>query len=209
MKPRLKGRAYLIRYADDFVIGFTDEADARRVMEVLPKRFGKYGLTLHPDKTRLVPFRATAPRRGADRRASRGRSTCWGSPTTGRSPARATGWSSGKTARSRLSRAMRSIAQWCRLNRHRPIGGAAADTESEVTRALRVLRDHGQRRMLWRFRTAVVRCWRKWLSRRNRERSMTGTRFSRLLGRYPLPAARVVHSVYRPKRMDDLRNRML
>jgi RNA-directed DNA polymerase len=57
VKPRLKGRAHLIRYADDFVIGFTDEKDARRVMAVLPKRFGRYGLALHPDKTRLVPFR--------------------------------------------------------------------------------------------------------------------------------------------------------
>src|SRR5262245_11898644 len=56
VKPRLVGRAFLIRYADDLVMGFTDESDARRVMEVLPKRFGKYGLTLHPDKTRLVPF---------------------------------------------------------------------------------------------------------------------------------------------------------
>src|SRR5215470_19356756 len=56
VKPCLRGRAFLIRYADDFVIGFQDEADARRVQEVLPKRFGKYGLTLHPEKTRLVPF---------------------------------------------------------------------------------------------------------------------------------------------------------
>jgi hypothetical protein len=56
VKPRLAGRASLIRYADDFVIGFADESDARRVMVVLPKRFGKYGLTIHPDKTRLVPF---------------------------------------------------------------------------------------------------------------------------------------------------------
>src|SRR6516164_7719137 len=56
VKPRLRGRASLIRYADDFVIGFTDETDARRVLEVLPQRFGKYGLTLHPDKTRLIPF---------------------------------------------------------------------------------------------------------------------------------------------------------
>jgi group II intron reverse transcriptase/maturase len=56
VKPRLRGRAFLIRYADDFVIGFTEDADAWRVLEVLPKRFGKYGLTLHPDKTRLVPF---------------------------------------------------------------------------------------------------------------------------------------------------------
>ena len=64
VKPRLKGRAFLIRYADDFVIGFTDESDARRVLEVLPKRFGSYGLTIHPDKTRLVEFRRP------DRRAS-------------------------------------------------------------------------------------------------------------------------------------------
>ena len=57
VQPRLRGSAHLIRYADDFVILFTQEDDARRVMEVLPKRFGKYGLTLHPDKTRLIPFR--------------------------------------------------------------------------------------------------------------------------------------------------------
>src|SRR5260370_4566408 len=56
VKPRLRGRAFLIRYADDFVMGFAHESDARRVLEVLPKRFAKYGLTLHPDKTRLVPF---------------------------------------------------------------------------------------------------------------------------------------------------------
>ena len=57
VKPRLRGRATLVRYADDFVIGFEHEADARRVMDVLPKRVGNYGLTLHPDKTRLLPFR--------------------------------------------------------------------------------------------------------------------------------------------------------
>jgi RNA-directed DNA polymerase len=71
VKPRLKGRAFLIRSADDFVMGFACEADARRVLEVLPKRFGKYGLTLHPDKTRLVPFQRP-PRRssGAGPRAA-------------------------------------------------------------------------------------------------------------------------------------------
>ena len=53
----MQGRAFLVRYADDFVIGFTEDEDAQRVMAVLPKRFGKYGLTIHPDKTRLVPFR--------------------------------------------------------------------------------------------------------------------------------------------------------
>jgi group II intron reverse transcriptase/maturase len=57
VQPRMNGKVFLIRYADDFVIGFTEESDARRMMDVLPKRFGKYGLTLHPDKTRLIPFR--------------------------------------------------------------------------------------------------------------------------------------------------------
>ena len=56
VKPRLRGHAFLIRYADDAVLAFSSEADARRVMAVLPKRFGKYGLKLHPEKTRLVKF---------------------------------------------------------------------------------------------------------------------------------------------------------
>ena len=67
VQPRLKGRAYVVRYADDFVVGFTEDEDARRVMAVLPKRFGKYGLTIHPDKTRLVPFRKPqGERKGPD-----------------------------------------------------------------------------------------------------------------------------------------------
>src|SRR5215813_8235672 len=57
VKPRLRQRAFLVRYADDFVIGFRDQSDAQRVLEVLQKRFGKYGLSLHPTKTKLVPFR--------------------------------------------------------------------------------------------------------------------------------------------------------
>jgi len=64
VKPRLKGRAFLVRYADDFVLVFTDKGDAQRVHEVLPKRFGRFGLTVHPGKTRLVPFRNPAVRPG-------------------------------------------------------------------------------------------------------------------------------------------------
>ena len=56
VRPRLKGEAFLIRYADDFVIGVAREDDAKRIMEVLPKRMSKYGLTVHPEKTRLVRF---------------------------------------------------------------------------------------------------------------------------------------------------------
>ncbi|MFO0685276.1 MAG: reverse transcriptase domain-containing protein [Sandaracinus sp.] len=76
VKPRLRGHAFLVRYADDFVIAFAEEADARRVMDVLPKRFERYGLTLHPDKTRLVNF--TRPRRDG------GDDECWRSPSRDR-----------------------------------------------------------------------------------------------------------------------------
>jgi len=73
VKPRLHGRAFLIRYADDFIMGFACEEDARRVLAVLPKRFGKFGLELHPDKTRLVDFRRPASDR--DRSDTSGRET--------------------------------------------------------------------------------------------------------------------------------------
>src|SRR2546427_9600958 len=56
VKPRLRGKATLIRYCDDFIMGFEREDEARRVWAVLDKRLGRFGLTLHPDKTRLLPF---------------------------------------------------------------------------------------------------------------------------------------------------------
>ena len=94
--PRLKGKAFLIRYADDFVIGVAREDDARRILEVLPKRMSKYGLTVHPEKTRLVrfqPCQTTTPplREGAT--PNQGHSTFWDSPTTGVDLCKAYGWS--------------------------------------------------------------------------------------------------------------------
>jgi group II intron reverse transcriptase/maturase len=199
VKPRLKGRAHLIRYADDFVIGLTDEEDAQRVMQVLPKRFGRYGLTLHPEKTRLVPFRRPSWPRGADgddRGAGPGSFDFLGFTHIWAKSQRGNWVVKQRTAASRLRRAVRSIAQWCRFNRHRPLA------EQQRTLSQR-LRGHyayygitGNSTSLSRFFTAVECCWRKWLSRRDRQRSTTWDAFNRLLSRYPLPAVRVVHSVY-------------
>ena len=86
VRPRLKGEAFVIRYADDFVIGVAREDDARRIMEVLPKRMSKYGLTVHPEKTRLVPFNRPDRRlrhRGTGTHPNRRHSTFWDLPTTG------------------------------------------------------------------------------------------------------------------------------
>jgi len=200
VKPRLHGRAFLIRYADDFVMGFACEEDARRVLDVLPKRFGKYGLTLHPDKTRLVPF-ARPPQQSSptdSERASRpgsfdllGFTHFWARSRRGFWVVKR------KTAQGRLSRALKTIAQWCRLNRHQPL------TEQHRT-LVQKLRGHfayygitGNSKALQRFRDGVVRIWRKWLARRRRRGVLSWVVVNRLLARYALPAAIAVHSVCR------------
>jgi RNA-directed DNA polymerase len=198
VKPRLQGQAFLIRYADDFVMGFACEADARRVLEVLPKRFGKYGLSLHPDKTRLVPF--VRPSRRSD--------TVGGGPRPGTfdllgfthywGRSRRGGWVvTRKTSSSRFSRAITTIAMWCRKYRHRPLA------EQQHTLGQK-LRGHdayygitGNFPMLQRLRYMVTRVWRKWLARRSRGDPLSWEHFNRLLERFPLLPARVVHSVYR------------
>ena len=210
VQPRLKGRAFLIRYADDFVIGFTLEEDARRVLAVLPQRFGKYGLTVHPDKTRLVPFRP--PRRSA----------CEGQPPDdgpgtftllgfthywGRSR-KGTWVLKRKTAASRFTRALRMITEWCRLHRHKPIAQQHQTLSQKLRGHFAYYGITGNYATLSRFRYAVTGVWRKWLGRRKRAGPISWPRFAPLLERYPLPAAVVVHSVYRAEQNCNLRNRM-
>jgi len=195
VQPRLAGRAFLIRYADDFVIVFENESDARRVMDVLPKRFGQYGLTLHPDKTRLVAFKSPDDRGSSSGPPGTfdllGFTHYWAKSRKGNQVVKR------KTSSSRLTRALRAIAEWCRKHRHRPV------REQHQTLSVK-LRGHctyygitGNSSSLSSFRYQVHRIWRYWLSRRNRERTMTWDGFNRLLGRYPLPAAIAVHSIYR------------
>lgn len=197
VKPRLQGQAFLIRYADDFVMGLACEADARRVLEVLPKRFGKYGLTLHPDKTRLVPFTRPGTRSDSEDGGPRpgtldllGFTHSWGRSRRG-------GWVVRRqTSSSRFRRVVKTITAWCRQFRHRPLA------EQQCTRGQK-RRGHdayygitGNFPMWQRLRYVVGRVWRKWLSRRSRAGPLSWDHFNRLLGPYPLPSARVVHSVY-------------
>lgn len=200
VRPRLKGHAFLIRYADDAVMGFAREDDARRVQDVLPKRFGKYGLALHPEKTRLIPFR-----RPPLRRTPKGPSPADGPGTFDLlgfthywSRSRKGNWIvKRRTAASRFTRALRTIAQWCRLNRHHPI------PEQHLTLCQK-LRGHyayygitGNSIALSRFREEVKRLWWKWLGRRRSGNRPTVSWFTRLLDRYPIPNAVTVHSVCR------------
>jgi RNA-directed DNA polymerase len=200
VQPRLVGRAFLIRYADDLVMGFTDETDARRVMEVLPKRFGKYGLTLHPDKTRLVPF--ARPQEPKAREPSQERTHLrtfdflgfthyWGKSRRQEAIVKK------RTAASRIRRFAKAIGEWCRRNRHRPIQEQHATLSQKLRGHDAYYGVTGNCSSLNRMREIVVRIWRKWLSRRSWKGRFGWASLWGLLERMPLPAARVVHSVYR------------
>jgi len=196
VRPRLKGCAALVRYADDFVIVFAREEDARQVLDVLPKRFGKYGLRLHPEKTRLVQFRKPNDSKGPRGPTGQGQSETfdllgfthhWGRSLRGN-------WViQRKTASTRLSRALRRIRLWCRANRHEPI--------AEQHRALvRKVKGHyayygitGNGRALSAFVRFVERAWRTWLGRRN-NLGLNWNRMKQLLAVFPLPRPRIVHS---------------
>ncbi len=200
VKPRLLGRAFLIRYADDFVIGFAREEDARRVLDVLPKRFGKYGLTLHPDKTRLVAFRPPPPsaERGSGVGAQSGTFDLLGF-THAWARSRRGNWVVKRcTAADRLRRAIRTIAQWCRTNRHRPIPDQHQTLSQKLRGHCAYYGITGNGEALRRFRDAVQRAWQKWLSRRSWAGRLSWDAFNALRQRFPLPPALVVHSVCRP-----------
>jgi group II intron reverse transcriptase/maturase len=199
VKSRLKGRAFLIRYADDFVIGFAEERDARRVLDVLPKRFGKYGLTIHPDKTRLVAFRPPdRPTRSGSQAAVQpgsfdllGFTHYWGRSRQGNWVVKR------QTAPSRFRRALRKIAWWCRVNRHRPVAEQHQTLWQKLRGHFAYYGITGNGEALRRFRDAVARLWRLWLMRRKRRGYIPWTQFLRLLRRCPLPPPVPVHSVCR------------
>ncbi len=201
VQPRMRGRTFLIRYADDFVMGFTREDDARRVMDVLPKRFGKYGLTIHPDKTRLVPFRRpphTSPQ-GEVSGDSPGTFDLLGFCHFWARSRKGTWVVKRKTSASRFSRAVRTTAQWCRLHRHDPVQDQHATLSQKLRGHYAYYGITGNSTALSRFREEVLHVWRKWLMRRKRGGRRPWTWFNRVLARYPLPPAIAIHSVCRTR----------
>lgn len=194
VKPRLQGEAFLIRFADDFVLVFQREMDARRVLEVLPKRFGKYSLHLHPDKTRLVRFeqpgRKAEPRRPQPHESPRsfdflGFTHFWEKSRRGRWMVKR------KTASDRITRFLRKLNLWCQGYRHAPMTW-------QHEQLCRKLRGHygyygitGNSKSLRSLLYRAVRIWRKWLSRRSRTSKVTWERFNLLLKRYPLPSPKI------------------
>jgi group II intron reverse transcriptase/maturase len=192
--PRLKGPVQLIRYADDFVLIFRSEEDARRVYAALPERFAEYGLELHPSKTRLIDFRQPPYSRKKKPKVSfdfLGFTLFWGRSRKG-------GWIvQWKTARDRFTRALARIGDWCRRHRHAPLRWQHAALCRKVQGHYGYYGLTGNARSLRSFLDQVRRLWCKWLSRRNSRARVFWTRFRKIEAHYPLPPVRVTHSIYR------------
>jgi RNA-directed DNA polymerase len=194
--PRLVGRAVLVRYADDAVIIFERERDAQRVLDVLPKRLAKYGLTLHPEKTRLVDFRQPSNR--AEASSDNGHAQLrpgtfdllgfthyWAKSRRGYWVVKR------KTAADRFRRALKRIAEWCRRYRHEPVREQWAALKLKLSGHFGYFGITGNARALRNFRHHVVGVWRKWLSRRSQRAWISWPEMLRLLARYPLPQPRI------------------
>jgi RNA-directed DNA polymerase len=188
VRPRLEGKAQLVRFADDFVIVFSCRRDAQRVSEVLPRRFGRYGLSIQEQKTRLVDFsRPGGKRRRAESFDFVGFRHFWGKSRKGNRVVQR------KTANKKLSQSVRRVHLWCKRNRHESV------KEQWRTLCRKVHGHYGyygvtfNMRGIKSFYEQVKRSWRKWLDRRSRDKHMPWERFNRLLERYPLPAPRIVH----------------
>jgi RNA-directed DNA polymerase len=181
-----------VRYADDFVLVFEHEEDARRVQAVLPKRFGKYGLQLHPEKTRLVRFER--PRRG---NPLPGQFDLLGFTHRWELSRRGYWVVVRRTSKSRFRRALAQLGQWCRENRHEPLRVQQRALASRLRGHDAYFGITGNFEALRALRWQVYRIWHKWLSRRSQRGGLNWERFWALLLRFPLPRARVVHSVYR------------
>jgi RNA-directed DNA polymerase len=189
VKPKLGGKAKLVRFADDFVIAFAQESDARRVYEVLPKRFAKFGLELHPEKTRLVPFKRPPLSKDDDGRRGVAQETFdllgftlfWAKSMQGYWVIKV------ETAPSRFTRTLHRLSEWCRSHRHFPVVEQWKRLCRSVVGHFNYFGVVGNAGRLLALRHEVYGIWRRWLDRRSQRARMSWAKMRLLHQRYPLP----------------------
>jgi RNA-directed DNA polymerase len=192
VKPRIKGEAYLIRYADDFILCFQYRVDAEKVQGVLTKRFEKFGLTLHPDKTRLIEFGREALTKSEEQGGPKPETFDFlGFTHICKRSRRGNFTVHVRTMRKRLRRSLKKVTAWCQEHRHDPV----AEQQAALNRKLQghyqyYGRSTNYRSLLQFFRT-VQRIWKTWLNRRTRGSTLNWTEFRHLLHRHPLLRPRI------------------
>ena len=183
-----------MRYADDFVIGFEFKDDAKRVMDALEERLEHFRLTLHPDRTRLLPFRRPLKRQeGGKGRATfdfLGFTFYWARTRKGR-------WAmTCKTRSASLRRAIQSVYDWCRRHRHLSVKDQHAALTRRIQGHFNYFGVSGNFRSLLLVIEYAKRSWYKWLCRRSQRKRLTWERFADLLRDFPLPVPRITVRIW-------------
>jgi RNA-directed DNA polymerase len=193
VRPRLRGRAFLMRFADDFCIGCELARDARKIMAVLPKRFARLGLTIHPEKTALIAFGKPDARQASANGNGTfeflGLTHYWAKSRRGFWVIKR------RTARKRLQRTKKSLWRWCRTNRHAPVTYQYRMLCLKLRGHFRYYGIRGNFRLLEEVRRYAEKAWRYWLSRRSSKSAIGWEKFQRLLQTYALPTPKIVHAI--------------
>ncbi len=195
-RPLVGGRCELVRFADDFVILCERKEDAERFFKGIYPRFEKFGLVLHPEKTKLVPFKRP-PRSGPNESESwsfLGFLHYWSKSRKGK-------WTVfRKTDPNRLNRALRSVAEWCRKHRHHPVKWQHSILSMKIRGHCEYFGITGNYMALEQFRCGVRNLWRKWLRRRSGGAARKNWDWwDAFFKRHRLPPAHAVHSSCRPR----------
>ena len=188
--PRMKGRCFIIRYADDFIIGCEKETDAHRIMQVLPKRFDSFDLCLHPKKTVLIPFSKPPATVRKDKTNGNfdflGFTFYWAKSLKGYWVIKK------KTAGKRVNRFMKMLWQWCKAYRHDPINEQYAILCSKLRGFYQYYGVRSNYKALETIFEYSEKAWRFWLSRRSHKGIVW---YEELRSKYPFPKPRIVHNI--------------
>ncbi|HEY5870422.1 MAG TPA: reverse transcriptase domain-containing protein [Candidatus Tectomicrobia bacterium] len=179
VRPRRHGRCFLIRFADDCVIGCARAEDAHKIMAVLPKRFGRFGLAMHPTQTTLITFRTPEAPQGSD--SGNGTRTFLGVTHSWTQSRRGCWVMKRRTASTRLRRTKKAVWRWCRHNRHAPL-------QYQYQRLCAKLRGHcqaygmrGNLRLLEDVRRCAEKAWQYWLRRRRSKNPIGWEKLKKLM----------------------------
>jgi len=189
VQPRMKGRSHLVRFADDFIAGFELESDARRALEAMRKRFKRYGLELHPDKTKLLRFGKPGKKNNQGEKPGTFKFLGF---TFYRGMSRQGYWViKKKTASKRLHRFKKRVWEWCKKNRHQPLKEQYKTLCSKLRGHYQYFGVIGNFKAIANSYYHSLRAWRYWLCRRSHKGKV---KYEDLLIQYPLPKPRIVHN---------------
>ena len=185
VKRHCRGKALMVRYADDLVCAFQYRSDAQAFMRALPKRLEKFALEVASEKTRLLRFSRFHP--GRTRRFSfLGFEFSWDLDRGGEARLRR------RTDPKRLRRSLRALTEWARSSRHLPLRRFFGALSSKLRGHYTYFGVPGNSRMIGAFHGEALRIVLKWLKRRGRKQRLNGWRFYPLLEVYGVPAPRIV-----------------